>query len=129
MKRYFVKLEYTAQASVMFDINEHQLKEALGEERLGSLEGDDLEKAKELFERTGEDIANDISQFTWDNQPCQLGDLDFTLRQDYRTEQAAEADDSGQPACTEIEAREVVVRLNRVAWLNDVEVEEHESTY
>lgn len=129
MKRYFVKLEYTAQVSVMFDINEHQLKEALGEERLGSLEGNDLEKAKVLFENTGEDIADEISQFTWDNQPFQLGDLDFTLRQYYRSHEAAEADDSGQPPCTEVEAREVVVRLNRVAWLDDVDVEEHESPY
>jgi hypothetical protein len=129
MKRYFVQIEYTVQATAQFEIDEHQLRDALEEERLGTLTGEDLIKAKNLFSKTGEDIADEISQSTWDYKPLELGSMNFLLRQDYRTDEAAEADQSGGSTCTEIEPKEIFLRLNRVAWVDNVEVEEDESTY
>jgi len=131
MKRYFVNLNYTVQAQVNFVIDENQLKEALDEERFGELEGENWQKAEKLFEEVGEDIANEISQSTWDNHPFELGSMSFTLRQKYRTDEAAEAD---QNICdynmsTEVEPDEVYLRLSRVAWINDIEVDEHDSTH
>ena len=127
MKRYFVKLKYTVQAEVCFDIDEHQLKGALGENRFGNLEGAEWQKAEKLFTQAGEDIANEISQSTWDYQPIELGDMNFTLRQEYRTEQAAENDTDDDPMDTEVDPYEVFLRLGRVAWLDDVQVDEHDS--
>ena len=127
MKSFFVTLTYTAQATARFEIDEHQLKDALGEERFGKLKGEDWEKAETLFSRVGEDIANEISDYTWECEPIELGSLNFTLRQDYRTEEALEEDTSEEGMYTEIEPSEVFLKLSRVAWLDDVEVEEHDS--
>jgi len=131
MKRYLVKLNYTVQAQAHFVIDENQLKEALDEERYGELEGEDWQKAEKLFEETGEDIANEISQSTWDNYPLELGGMSFTLRQRFRTDEAAEADLNtiDYNMCTEVEPDEVFLRLSRVAWINDIEVEENDSTH
>jgi len=127
MKSYCVKLKYTVQAEVCFVLDEHQLKDALGEDRFGNLEGAEWQKAEKLFTQAGEDIANEISQSTWDYQPIELGDMNFTLRQEYRTEQAAENDTDDDPMDTEVDPYEVFLRLGRVAWLDDVQVDEHDS--
>ncbi len=124
MKRYYVQIKYTVQATAQFEIDEHQLRDALGEERLGKLDGSNLAKAKCLFSEAGEDIADEISQSTWDYKPLELGSMNFLLRQDYRTDEAEEADQSGESTCTEIEPKEIFLRLNRVAWVDNVEVEE-----
>jgi hypothetical protein len=129
MKRYSIRLTYTAQVTARFQITESQLKEALEEKRFGEIDGEDWQKAEKLFESSGYTIANEISQSTWDYQPIELGPMDFTIRQEYRTDEAAENDNSEDNSFTELEASEVFLTLERVAWLDDVEVEEHESTY
>jgi len=129
MKRFLVKLNYTAQVTARFEITESQLKKALEEKRFGEIDGEDWQKAEKLFESSGYTIANEISQSTWDYQPIELGPMDFTIHQEYRTDEAAENDNSEDDCFTELEAGEVFLNLNRVAWLDDVEVEEHESTY
>ena len=129
MKRYFVQIKYTVQATAQFEIDEHQLGDALGEERLGKLDGSNLAKAKYLFNKAAEEIVDEISQLTWDDKPLELGTMDIAFRQDYRTDEAAKADQSGEPPGTDIEVSEVFIRLNRIAWVDNVEVEEHENTY
>ena len=129
MKRYSIRLTYTVQAEVRFEITEQELKDALGEERFGKLKGEDWQKAETLFTEVGEYIANEISEYTLECEPIELGSMHFTLPQEYRTEKALEEDTSEDEWCTEIEPTEVFLNLSRVAWLDDVEVEEHESTY
>ena len=129
MKRYQIKLNYTAQVTARFDITEVQLKEALSEERFGKMDGSSWQKAEKIFTKAGERIANDISQSTWDYQPIELGPMDFDIEQEYQTDEAAESDTSEGCSYTELEVGEVFLTLNRVAWLDDGEVEEHESTY
>ena len=127
MKYFLVKLSYTAQVTAQFEITESQLKEALAEDRFGEYKGEAWQKAERLFTDTGVDIAEEIAESTWDS--IDVGAMDFTLRHKYRTDEAAESDASEDPCCTELEASEVFINLNRVAWLDDVEIEEHESTY
>ena len=128
MKRYLIKLNYTVQVTAQFDITEHQLKEALSEERFGEMDGEAWQKAERLFTNAGIDMADAISQSTWDYQPIELGTMGFDIEREYQTDQAAESDTS-QDIYYELEAGEVILNLNRVVGLDDVEVVEHESAY
>lgn len=127
--RYFVKLKYIVHATARFTLNQSQLDELLNEERYGAIEGDYLKKAETLLTENALYIASSISAKTNHFDPIEFGNLGFPIEQDYRNEESAEIDESNEALEEYFEANDMNLSLGNVLWLDDVEVEEHESTY